>query len=122
MMALLLLAAQSAANCANPQTQLEMTTCAGQDFQKADAALNAQWKRTAARMKALDVDPVKDGRPSYSQALLVAQRAWLAYRDAHCRSAGYYARGGSMEPMLVATCRAELTRERARQLKELTAE
>ncbi|MFZ1741705.1 MAG: lysozyme inhibitor LprI family protein, partial [Pontixanthobacter sp.] len=40
-------------------------------------------------------------------------------RDAHCRSEGYYAYGGSLEPLLVSSCKAQLTRQRTDQLVEL---
>ena len=51
--------------------------------------------------------------------MLEAQRGWLRYRDAHCRVDGYTARGGSLEPLLVATCKARLTRMRTEELREL---
>jgi len=126
MIGLLALAAATVApsvNCHNAMTQFDMTQCAVREFEAADAALNAQWRATSAHMKQIDAqgDP-GDGRPSYIQALLDAQRAWLQFRDAHCRSAGYHARGGSMEPMLVAQCKAELTRQRTGQLKDLVAQ
>ena len=38
-------------NCADPQDQQTMNRCAHQDFLAADAALNVQWKETAARIK-----------------------------------------------------------------------
>lgn len=108
-------------NCADPQAQQEMNWCAAQDFHKADAALNAQWKLTTADMKARDArdgEP-EDGRPGHFATLLAGQRAWLKFRDAHCDLEGYLFRGGSMEPLLVATCRTELTEARTKQLKDL---
>lgn len=110
-------------DCTDPVTQTAMTMCAVQGFEEADRALNAQWKITSAGMKERDRETgADDGRPSYHQALLTAQRAWLRYRDAHCMSAGFYARGGSMEPMLVALCRTELTIERTKKLNNLTGQ
>jgi len=102
-------------------TQTDMNICAGQDFVEADAELNAQWSITAASMRRRDADTTysDDGRAPYFEVLLAAQRAWLTFRDAHCISEGYEARGGSMEPMLVAGCRAALTRERTQQLRDL---
>lgn len=117
---LLLAAAAQQPNCFDPVTQTDMNICAQRDYEAADAALNAQWKTVYARMKALDADPGNtDGRPGYAPVLLDGQRAWLKYRDAHCVSVGYEARGGSMEPMLVGFCRAELTKKRTEQLREL---
>lgn len=110
-------------NCADPQVQQEMNWCAGQEYDAADAALNAQWKITADVMKKRDVEWAEigspDQRPGFFKSLLEAQRGWLRYRDAHCRVDGYTARGGSLEPLLVATCKTRLTRLRTAELKEL---
>jgi uncharacterized protein YecT (DUF1311 family) len=108
-------------NCDDPQAQQEMNWCAAQDYHKADAALNAQWKLTTAEMKQRDTRDGKqtDGRPGHMATLLAAQRAWLKYRDAQCDLEGYVFRGGSMEPLLVATCRTALTEARTKQLKDL---
>jgi uncharacterized protein YecT (DUF1311 family) len=110
-------------NCADPQVQQEMNWCAGQEYEAADAALNAQWKITAEVMKQRDAEWAEigspDQRPGFFKSLLEAQRGWLRYRDAHCRVDGYTARGGSLEPLLVATCKTRLTRQRTAELKEL---
>ena len=111
-------------NCDDPQVQQEMNWCAARDFEVADERLNAQWKITSAEMKARDTSFVtygneSDTREGYFESLLEAQRAWLRYRDAHCRVEGYYARGGSLEPLLVSTCKARLTRKRTEELREL---
>lgn len=112
-------------NCGDPMAQQEMNWCAQQDYLAADAALNEQWKLTATAMKQRDAEfkPYDwDDRPGYFATLLEAQRAWIAYRDAHCRSEGYYARGGTLESLLVATCKLELTRQRTEQLQALMPE
>jgi len=112
-------------NCDDPQVQQEMNWCAGRDFEVADERLNAQWQKTAAAMKARDADFAASGagehdpREGHFATLLEAQRGWLRYRDAHCRAEGYAARGGSLEPLLVATCKARLTRMRTDELREL---
>lgn len=69
-------------------------------------------------MKALDEsrDTTSDKRPGHFETLLEGQRAWLKYRDAHCTTEGYWARGGSLEPLLVSTCKTKLTQDRIQQL------
>ena len=105
--------------------QMEMNICAQRDFLIADAQLNAQWAITSDRMKTRDARweadeyAYRDDRPGYFETLLEAQRAWLSYRDAHCRSEGYYARGGSLEPLLVLTCKSALTIARTAELNAL---
>jgi uncharacterized protein YecT (DUF1311 family) len=107
--------------CDNAQTQAEMNACAAADFAAADAELNIQWAKTSAKLKETDnvTGQPTDGRPSYYEALLEAQRSWLAYRDANCRVEGYKLRGGSAEPMEVSGCMAIMTRARTAELREL---
>ncbi len=111
--------ADESADCAEAMTQTAMTICAAQGYERADAELNRVWRELRAVTRAADAEPHDDGRPGHWASLLAAQRAWLAYRDAHCRLVGYDARGGSLEPLLVANCRAELTRERTRSMRAL---
>tara|TARA_R110002072_G_scaffold86774_6_gene195810 strand:+ start:10515 stop:10952 length:438 start_codon:yes stop_codon:yes gene_type:complete len=106
-------------DCAEPLTQTAMNICAAQDFQRADAELNQVWREVRALAKSADAEPHDDGQPGYWPTLLEAQRAWLAYRDAHCRLVGYNARGGSLQPLLTANCRAELTRARTQSMRAL---
>jgi uncharacterized protein YecT (DUF1311 family) len=120
---LALLAAQASSaegwHCDNPQVQMEMNACAAIDFERADAELNAEYRRSIAWARDADREgrAPGDDRPGDEATLREAQRAWLAFRDAQCRLEGYEARGGSMEPMLYEGCRARLTRERTRQLR-----
>ncbi|MDR6668525.1 lysozyme inhibitor LprI family protein [Rhizobium sp. 1399] len=120
--AFMLLAAGAAhaedVDCDNAQTQSDMTSCAEARYEEADKALNAQYKQTRAAMVAIDGDLEGDMKGA-EQALLKAQRAWISYRDAQCENYGFQARGGTMEPMLVAGCLADLTDLRTKELKEL---
>lgn len=100
--------------------QQEMNICAAQDYEAADADLNAQWKLTSAEMRTYDEDEAfDDGRPGYYQTLLDSQRAWIAFRDSNCTVQGYIFRGGSMEPFMVSACMARMARERTAELREL---
>ncbi len=115
-------AAAPALDCENAFAQQEMNRCAAIEYQQADEALNRQWKIIAAVMKKRDADfgdAFDDGRPGYFQTLLDSQRAWLQYRDKHCASEGYLFRGGSMEPLIVSTCKTRLTGLRTAELHEL---
>ena len=105
-------------DCKSPVTQMEMTYCAGQEYAEADEVLNAQYRITREAMRKQDADGIAETAGA-EDALVKAQRAWVAYRDAQCVSYSFQARGGSMEPMLVAGCQADLTRSRTDALKEL---
>jgi len=118
------MAADPEIDCGNAMAQFELNACAYKEFERADAAMNAQWKITSARMKERDREPDRsyDNRPGYFDTLLAAQRAWLTYRDKHCASEGYTMRGGSAEPMVISGCQAQLTEARTIQLKKLIEE
>ena len=124
--ALLMMAAAQdrAVDCDNAMAQPDLNACAYQEYERADAALNAQWKLTAAAMKAQDreFDRTQDNRPGYYDTLLAAQRAWITYRDKHCASEGYTMRGGSAEPMMISGCMRTLTEQRTKDLKALIEE
>ena len=108
-------------DCKDPQTQTDMNMCSGRAFRAADLAMNERWDAVARKMKDLDKDlgPSTDGRPGYFATLLESQRAWLKFRDAQCTIQGYYARGGTMEPLLVNSCAEDLTKQRTTELGEL---
>ena len=92
-------------------SQQAMNRCAGDAYQRADEALNAQWAKVLA---------VYGDDAESKKLLLDGQRAWLKYRDAHCKMAALDSVGGSMWLMLNSGCLASLTRQRVNELKELT--
>ncbi|MCA1444393.1 lysozyme inhibitor LprI family protein [Ensifer sp. IC4062] len=112
---------QPAVDCQNAVTQMDMNICAGQDYDTADADLNEVYRRAVAATKAMDKElgEIDAAYVGAEEALKKAQRAWIGYRDGQCQLAGFEARGGSMEPMLVSGCLAELTRKRTAELKQL---
>lgn len=115
--------AEAFGDCEDPQVQQEMNWCAAQDFASSDAALNEQWALTVEAMREADaeVDREYDEQPGYYETLLEGQRAWLALRDAQCRSESFAMRGGSMQPMIENHCKAYMTELRIQQLRELIA-
>lgn len=111
--------ADDAPDCKAPQTQADMTICAGKDHDKADKDLNAAYQKL--RKQLADRDKTADASSKgATDALVTAQRAWVAFRDANCALSGFQARGGSMEPMLIASCLADMSSKRAEELKALT--
>ncbi len=110
-------------NCADPQTQAEMTACAGMDYEAADAELNALWPDLIAKAQSRDADMgdffTDRGLSTTEETLRRAQRAWIAYRDAECEYRSYDALGGTMQPMIGSQCRADLTRARIKTLRSV---
>lgn len=106
-------------NCKEPQTQADMTICAGKDYEKADKQLNVAYQKLRKLLTERDKAADADGKGA-ADALVTAQRAWVAFRDANCALSGFQARGGSMEPMLISSCLAEMSTKRADDLRQLS--
>lgn len=98
----------AAADCSDLKTQTEMTICAVDAYNKADAELNASCKEITARLR---------DDPDTAKLLVAAEKAWMAFRDAECTFANAATVGGSIHPMLVAQCREAITRKRVGDLK-----
>ncbi|KJX87538.1 hypothetical protein SY94_2252 [Agrobacterium tumefaciens] len=111
--------AEEAPDCKAPQTQADMTICAGKDHEKADKELNAAYQKLRKQLAERDKTADASGKGA-NDALVMAQRAWVAFRDANCALAGFQARGGSMEPMLIASCLADMSSKRADELRQLS--
>ena len=96
-------------------TQQAMNLCASREFEQADAELNGVYKQLLAANKEDRL---------FVEKLTQAERAWLAYRDAHLASLyppveNPQAAYGSVYPMCHARAKAELTRERTKQLRAM---
>ncbi len=108
-------------DCGNAMTQFEMNYCANVDYEAADKLLNTTYRSVLAHMAKVDTD-LAETMPDLAgavDALKKAQRAWIGYRDGQCELSGFSARGGSMEPMLVSGCLADLTTKRTAELKDM---
>ena len=92
--------------CANAQTQAEMNQCAGKAFRAADATMNQAYKRLVSMLD-----------PNETAQLKEAQLAWLKYRDTNCEFVADEYKGGSIRPLILATCLGNMTKSRTAELK-----
>lgn len=98
-----------ALDCENPMTQRDMNHCAYLDYQAADEDLNLAYgmpRGMADRIGPHAVTKLRD-----------AQRAWITFRDLACEVEGLLFEGGTMEPLIVDSCKAGLSRQRTEQLR-----
>jgi uncharacterized protein YecT (DUF1311 family) len=103
-----------AADCNNPPDQNTMNQCAEGSYRTADKILNTQYKTTRKVLADTDAEA--------ERLLLTAQKAWIAYRDAHCDTVAFTNKGGSMEPTVRFGCMTDVTAARTQDLKELAKE
>ena len=101
--------------CDDSPPQQVMNRCAYDDWVAADGELNAAYKKARAFLQDLDADLPAEQRGA-ADALRDAQRAWITYRDKACEAEAALFRGGTMEPFLYNSCRADLTRRRTKDL------
>ena len=116
MIAAMLLAAALQAAATDPletacyerdQSQQGMNRCAGEALQRAEKDMDAQLAKLLE-----DYRDDAEGK----KLLVKWQRAWLAYRDTECEVAAMGSLGGSIWPMEVAMCAADMTRKRTGEL------
>lgn len=91
--------------CDYSGTQTQMNACAYRDYNRADAALNQAYKHAMSKLS----DPTKT-------KLQQAQRLWIPYRDAACDAEASPFEGGSLQPLIRATCLQDLTETRTQNL------
>jgi uncharacterized protein YecT (DUF1311 family) len=93
--------APHAPDCSSALNTPAMNACYKAAYDTADARLNERYKTLMARLGKGDQDRLRD-----------AQRAWVAFRDKQCsfETASYST--GSIYPLLVTNCLAELTQQR----------
>lgn len=103
-------------DCTAPQTQADMTQCAGIAFKMADEDLNLAYRLALKTYGDFETDEPEAGKGGV-EALKQAQRAWITFRDAACAVEAWPYRGGSIEPMVVANCMERLTRVRTEDLR-----
>ena len=90
------------------QTTRDMKTEAAQDFEKAETALNAMFKKVLAKLS-----------PKGAAALEESQRAWLIYREKTAIAYGTGAEGGTLEGLLFVRCKEAITKNRTAELKKI---
>lgn len=106
--------ASAADKCADAKDQTTMNICADAAYKESDRALNAQYAVTRKAVLAYD--------PEGDKLLITAQRAWVVFRDAHCTATSFAFKGGTMEPMMRASCLAETTDARTAELKKMASD
>ena len=102
-------------DCATTSVQVELTSCAEDDWNRADADLNEAYQAVRTLMRDIDADLSEDQRGA-EENLRNGQRAWITFRDGTCAAEGYLMHGGSAEPMVIYGCRARLTWARSMDL------
>lgn len=92
-------------NCATPQTQQEINTCANLNWQISDLELRRSYERLAPNLSL-----------SRRQELVESQLLWENFRNAECQFYGTLLDGSTAQPALEYGCLAALTQKRTTDL------
>ncbi|MBD2460012.1 DUF1311 domain-containing protein [Oscillatoria sp. FACHB-1407] len=95
-----------AADCTNPQTQLEINECAAKSAEVADEKLNEVYQQLKATLS-----------PNQEKLLTDAQLAWIEFRDKNCEFARGRFEGGSIAPTVYSSCIERVTQQRTEELQ-----
>jgi uncharacterized protein YecT (DUF1311 family) len=102
-----------------------MNQCAALQYKIADASLNALYQRLVAALEKDLAGARRDKNPDqikYCETGLLelkeAERAWIQYRDLHCKAAKQQFEGGSMSPAVWSACMKLVTEHRIAELKQ----
>ncbi len=112
-------AEEPAVDCENATATVELNFCAERELDKADAAMNAVYKKVLAFIAKSDGEKPYDAK-SWETALRESQRAWVAFRDADCKGLIPMSWGGGTATTgAVLGCMLEKTKARTKELEEL---
>jgi uncharacterized protein YecT (DUF1311 family) len=103
-------------DCAKAQSTYEINVCSEKEFEKADKALNAAYKKALAQIASGGGEKPYDPK-SWEEAMRASQRAWVAFRDADCK--GLMAmewQGGTGTTAAELSCMIQLTTARTKDL------
>ena len=105
--------------CAALDTNVEMSTCAWEEYQAADAELNRVWRQVLAQIGDTDPDIMPpDEIKAWRDALTSAQRSWAKFKDDDCQGAVMHEWwGGSGAGLAISTCLYDHTVQRIKDLR-----
>lgn len=95
-------------------SQMQMNYCAAKDAAIAEGAMQTTYAAVLAQLASN-----KESGKKILQTVTDGQKLWLSYRDMHCKAEGLAYEGGSIQPLIVAGCKKNLTEERTKALQEL---
>jgi uncharacterized protein YecT (DUF1311 family) len=97
-------------NCPD-QSQAGLDMCASNELQYADRIMNSLYRALRADMS-----------PQEAQRFVLAQRAWLNWRDRECemQTHGGFGAPGTITPMMMNECLRDMTRDRVDRFRDFT--
>ena len=102
-------------SCKNPTSTLEINECAQREYKARDRDLNETYKSLIGSLKPEDAGDTTDYAAVKAQ-LVLAQKAWVAFRDADCGALRKYYEQGTIRTAMHLGCLIEHTAQRTKEL------
>jgi uncharacterized protein YecT (DUF1311 family) len=102
-------------DCQTAASTPAVELCASRDYRAADLRLNEAYRAVVSTIDKADVPP--EARAKWHDALVDAQRRWIAFRDAECALTGYEWYGGTGRAGAETICMTQLTKSRIEALQ-----
>lgn len=99
-------------------TTIGIAACITAETAEWDAILNEEYKAAQAMLAKQDAEGRSDIMDR-TDALLVAQRAWIAFRDAECNARYAIWQDGTIRTIVGANCHLTMTASRALALRDM---
>lgn len=102
---------------------MQMNDCSSEEYQKADAKLNVVYKHLLAKLDPKSrSETAKDAQErtyltTATTKLKASENAWIKYRDLHCDAAAQLYEGGTVKPLMWASCMRDTTEDRIKEIK-----
>ncbi|MGE8362398.1 lysozyme inhibitor LprI family protein [Pseudomonas sp.] len=102
-------------DCSAARANAEVEHCATLAQQETEETLNRAYKALVAELSRPDTE--QDNYTAYRNKLLVAQRAWIAFRDADCAAQYEMHRTSAIGNTLLLNCKQQRAEQRIKELQ-----
>ncbi|MGE8499636.1 MAG: lysozyme inhibitor LprI family protein [Pseudomonas sp.] len=102
-------------DCSAARANAEVEHCVALAQQETEEALNGAYKALVAELSQPDTE--LDNYTAYRKKLLVAQRAWIAFRDVDCAAQYEMHRTSAIGNTLLLNCKQQRAEQRIKELQ-----
>ncbi|WP_313526339.1 lysozyme inhibitor LprI family protein [Stutzerimonas kunmingensis] len=101
-------------DCAKVISTPDVEQCIAFELDKVEAGLNEAYQRLLKQLT--QVDTPQDNYTEYRKKLLIAQRAWIKFREADCDAQYEMHRSGTIRNSIYLSCKKQRAEQRINEL------
>ena len=101
-------------DCAKVISTPDVEQCIAADLDRVEASLNQAYQRLLKQLT--QIDTPQDNYTEYRRKLLIAQRAWIKFREADCDAQYEMHRSGTIRDSIYLSCKKQRAEQRINEL------